>query len=203
MRELIKRKLSFAREIRSYLERQVVDDIELYQIWSRNVRGIIEIGYKTDLSIRLSEGYDYGFEESVKIYFDQHAGKKITQINETTRRDIQEALRDDKPIKVDSLFRARLIAQTETHGAVNYGRFKKIERVGLETGAKQFKKWLPHRDGFTREPHASMSDSKPIPYNEPFVVGGEMLMYPGDPSGSAKNIIRCRCTMLTGSERIL
>ncbi len=32
--------------------------------------------------------------------------------------------------------------------------------------------------------------------NEAFDVGGEALMYPGDPSGSAGNTINCRCTVL-------
>jgi len=26
-------------------------------------------------------------------------------------------------------------------------------------------------------------------------VGGERLMYPGDPSGSAENVINCRCAV--------
>ena len=29
--------------------------------------------------------------------------------------------------------------------------------------------------------------------DEPFEVDGEQLMYPGDPAGSAGNIINCQC----------
>jgi uncharacterized protein with gpF-like domain len=32
--------------------------------------------------------------------------------------------------------------------------------------------------------------------DEPFDVGGEQLMYPGDPAGSPGNTINCRCTVL-------
>jgi len=33
----------------------------------------------------------------------------------------------------------------------------------------------------------------PIPIDEPFIVGGERLMFPRDPAGSARNTINCRC----------
>jgi len=36
-------------------------------------------------------------------------------------------------------------------------------------------------------------DGVRVPLNENFNVDGEMLEYPGDPSGSAGNIINCRC----------
>jgi hypothetical protein len=29
----------------------------------------------------------------------------------------------------------------------------------------------------------------------PFDIGGEALMYPGDPAGSAGQVINCRCAM--------
>jgi hypothetical protein len=31
--------------------------------------------------------------------------------------------------------------------------------------------------------------------DQAFEVGGEMLMYPGDPAGSAGNVINCRCAI--------
>jgi hypothetical protein len=34
-----------------------------------------------------------------------------------------------------------------------------------------------------------------VPIDEPFIVSGEELMYPGDPSGSAGNVINCRCAI--------
>jgi hypothetical protein len=31
--------------------------------------------------------------------------------------------------------------------------------------------------------------------DEPFEVDGELLDYPGDPTGSAANVINCRCAV--------
>ena len=36
----------------------------------------------------------------------------------------------------------------------------------------------------------------PIPIGEPFVVMEEELMHPGDPAGSAENVINCQCIEL-------
>jgi hypothetical protein len=44
-------------------------------------------------------------------------------------------------------------------------------------------------DGNTRDIHA-MVDGDEVPFDRPFSNG---LMFPGDPSGSAENVINCRC----------
>ena len=35
-----------------------------------------------------------------------------------------------------------------------------------------------------------------IPLDEAFIVGGEALMYPGDPAGSPGNVINCHCIQI-------
>jgi hypothetical protein len=35
-----------------------------------------------------------------------------------------------------------------------------------------------------------------VPFNSKFSVGGESLQRPGDPNGSASNVINCRCSMI-------
>lgn len=54
------------------------------------------------------------------------------------------------------------------------------------------KRWVAVGDKFTRDQHLR-ADNQIVNKESDFVVGGEKLKYPGDPSGSAENIINCRC----------
>lgn len=85
-------------------------------------------------------------------------------------------------------YRAMRIARTEVVGASNEGSY-----IGANaTGIKTVKKWIATADANTRDDHAAMNGQQ-VPHEEPFSVGGESLMYPGDPSGSAAQVINCRC----------
>lgn len=86
--------------------------------------------------------------------------------------------------------RAYVIARTETHGAANYGAYAAADETGLDLN----KEWISAEDERTRESHAE-ANGQVQPMESPFIVGGEALMYPGDPSGSAANVINCRCTV--------
>lgn len=64
-------------------------------------------------------------------------------------------------------------------------------------GFQLLKYWLTAEDSRTRETHELAGETydkaHPIPQDEPFIVGGERLMYPLDPSGSPANVVNCRC----------
>jgi hypothetical protein len=83
--------------------------------------------------------------------------------------------------------RSDRIARTEVHGAFEHGSMSSMARVGV-----QVREWLTASDDRVREDHV-MADGQRVAMDEPFMVGGEPLMYPGDPSGSAENVINCRC----------
>ena len=68
-----------------------------------------------------------------------------------------------------------------------------IEAGGVSGFAMQ-KEWISALDSRTRDDHAG-SNGQRRPENTAFNVGGEKLMYPGDPAGSAGNVINCRCTV--------
>ena len=84
------------------------------------------------------------------------------------------------------------IARTEITAASNYG-----SHLGANsTGYPMKKRWIATYDSRVRDAHAvaGAKYQAGIDINEPYFVGGEDLMFPGDPSGSASNIIQCRCT---------
>lgn len=87
------------------------------------------------------------------------------------------------------------IVITEGHRAQEMGQLA----AGLEAeqqGVKIVRRWDATLDPRTRAEHAA-ADGKEVGLDEPFIVGGEPLMYPGDPSGRPSNTIRCRCVVLT------
>jgi SPP1 gp7 family putative phage head morphogenesis protein len=129
--------------------------------------------------------------------------KKVTQVARTTinqlkqlitrgveeglsERDIGRSIREKAPII--SASRAQTIARTETHAAANYA----AEEAFLSTGIEARREWVTAVDERTRESHVE-ADGQIVALHEPFIVDGEELMYPGDPSGSAENVINCRC----------
>lgn len=87
-------------------------------------------------------------------------------------------------------YRTEMIARTETIRSSNAGS----QELYDEWGVKEHE-WLSTKDDRTRPDHAD-ADGQVQPINEPFDVGGEKLMYPGDPAGSPSNTIQCRCTVL-------
>ncbi len=62
------------------------------------------------------------------------------------------------------------------------------------------KGWMATADTRTRPSHLAAHErymTDPIPVNEPFEIGGEDLMYPGDPTASPENTVNCRCKSVT------
>jgi len=106
---------------------------------------------------------------------------------------IGRALRNARPFDIA---RAAMIARTETHAAATYGSIQSVRQAEDEFGIVMLKKWSPTMDQRTREEHAAMRSKPAIPLDEKFNVGGEMMDRPGDPAGSAWNVIHCRCALI-------
>jgi hypothetical protein len=96
-----------------------------------------------------------------------------------------------------NVWRSRRIAQTERVAAGNYGIWQgQIEAVN--NGAMIKRKWIVRGGAETpRHELCTGLDGQLRGLNEPFDVCGEPLMYPGDPSGSAGNVINCYCNVDT------
>jgi hypothetical protein len=88
-------------------------------------------------------------------------------------------------------------ARTAITEAENAGRQAASEQLE-EKGVILKKRWVAAHDSRTREAHLD-ADGQTVDNDEPFVVGGEELMYPGDDSlgASGWNLYNCRCSRVT------
>ncbi len=91
--------------------------------------------------------------------------------------------------------RSQVIAQTETSAAFGYGRNAAMEDAGVE-----YKAWLTSGNDNVRLAHQeaglTYAADAGIPLDDPFIVDGEELQYPGDASGSPENVINCHCIQI-------
>lgn len=83
--------------------------------------------------------------------------------------------------------RAKRIAMTETAAAYGTARQEGMRQAGVP-----WKRWLNSGGDNVREAHIE-ANNQTVPVTEPFEVGGEQLMHPGDPDGRPDNIINCHC----------
>ncbi len=134
---------------------------------------------------------------------------KLSKVNAVTQKKVAKQLSaglengeglNDLTDRIRELFtgkmgraRALRIARSQTATAVGAGRHEGMKQAGVEK-----KGWLSSRDDNVRPAHRSAEQQYKdgIPLEQPFDVGGEMLMYPADPNGSAGNIINCRCLQI-------
>jgi hypothetical protein len=86
--------------------------------------------------------------------------------------------------------RSDRIAQTETGIAYGVGRQQAMQEAGIG-----WKQWLTSGNANVRAAHAD-AQGQTVRIEDPFIVDGEELMHPGDPNGSAGNIINCHCVSI-------
>lgn len=139
-----------------------------------------------------------GVEETTRYYIVRAIGKAFLEglTNEETAAAILEI------IPAISKARARTIARTETHGAANYGTNVASKKLDLPMK----REWLSGQDKRTRTTengdlfdHVG-ANGQIVGPDDPFQIakldgGTEALMFPGDPNGSAGNVINCRCSL--------
>ena len=170
--------------------------VEINNVMTTFGERILNNGSKT-----LKDMGDDPFDDAVRNYFKIYGLQHVQMISSTTVNQIRQLINQGeveglgvdeiarnivKQIPTISRYRANAIARTETHTAANFGSQAAAESTGLNI----LKEWLAANDERTREEH-SAADGQTVALNETFEVGGEDLMFPGDPSGSAENIINC------------
>jgi len=129
-------------------------------------------------------------------YINEETVKKMLEIIEQAEAEdwtIEELSHEFwEKFKDLSISRAERIARTEAGKVENYGNLEGYKQMPFV----ERKGWLCSFVKDSRPEHMDADrrySDNPIPLDEPFVVGGEELQYPGDPAGSAGNICNCSC----------
>lgn len=153
------------------------------------------------------------FDLARRLWIAATAAYKVTEIAGTTLEQAQEIIRQATAEAVElglgeaetatliqrrvgeiggdlSRLRSRIISRTESHAASNAS----TQMAAKSSGLPMQKEWIASGGERTRTTHLSAHGQK-VGMDEPFNVGGALLMQPGDPSGPAKEVINCRCVV--------
>jgi len=167
---------------------------------------ILQQGKSKGLDLETKESFAQIMTRLALRYIEQEViRRRITEVTETTRDQIIRAVRkgyddglgqrgvasyilDIVPELAD--YRANMIARTETHGAANYGS----QEAAKQTGLPMKKQWLATDDERTRETHRE-ANGQIVGMDDTFRVGESDLQFPGDPAGTADEVINCRCAV--------
>jgi len=158
-----------------------------------------------------------------------HLITKVTQVNiDAAFAEAQEQSNEDDLIKAFTPVQLAVIAATNlvrklsgrsttiaayetqissevskvVEGQVLSGQSPSVT-TGSRRKAKVKKEWVTMGDEKVRDAHVG-ADSQVRDVNEPFDVGGEQLMFPGDTSlgASAGNVINCRCASVINKTEV-
>lgn len=124
--------------------------------------------------------------QSVEEGWSEFKTKRALSARLIPHRDKEESARG---------YASRVRAAARTAATANASRW--VEAEVARTGGA-YKRWVTMHDDRVREGH-SAADGQEVPLGSPFVVDGEYLQYPGDPRGSAGNVVNCRC-VIVGSD---
>lgn len=157
---------------------------------------------KYRLNRKAAFGFNEDFVKSVLDFFGKYLlNNVVIPISQTTINFIEQVLQKaislgwgvDQTVKEleDSEItkvRARMIVRTETVRATNFAQLVAADNEDYEVQ----KKWIAIEDKRTRPSHSHAGvDGELVDLYEPYSNG---LMFPGDPQGSAEEVINCRCT---------
>lgn len=150
---------------------------------------------------------------ALAAFISRNVQESADKITRTSTNNIAKAMRQTEgdaaasKKKLDHIAagRSETIAATETQKAAEGAKRTTMANApnispAVALGAivlRSFKQWVTRGDGKVRPDH-SAADFQEVPVDDPFFVGGELLMYPGDTSLGASlwNIINCRCVAL-------
>lgn len=185
----------------------------------RTVRGMYESAWQTlgDRVLKASKSLhgrawarkqsaEEEHAEALRQFIGQWSASRVRLVMQTTdtqlKRIIEQGEREGLGVEEVarrirsnapelSRVRSQVIARTETHNAGQAAQ-DSAARAG---GTAQQKEWFSALDDRTRDDRFSHvdADSELTGMDGVFTQTGEEMRYPGDPMGSAGNVVMCRC----------
>jgi HK97 family phage portal protein len=180
-----------------------------YQLQQLTETTIAEILAKAGAEALTGVGVNVAFDianPAVKEWIERKALTAVTTIHQTSHDALKKMLVEgvesgmapqEISKNIGQLFdgfrdyRSDRIARTETVSAHNRGSMDGWRQSDVVEG----KEWLT-APGADSPRHELMTDldGQRVLLDEPFIVDGFPMQFPGDPGGPAEHIINCRCT---------
>lgn len=191
--------------------KQNIDVIEQSEMMRKNLTKLsIEFAEKLQLDYLSQRGMGQSLPIGSLNWIQAYLLETSLYINNTTAKDIALIIKnleaagqlDSSPLtrEVNKIFKqynlptegdsSRINTISRTISGAIQGNT--LHNMIINDRSARGRKWRSAQDGDVRDGHHN-SSVQPVSLEEPFLVNGERLMYPGDPSGSASNIISCRC----------
>ena len=153
--------------------------------------------------------FSESFLQDILLFLSTDGGSKITSVQGTLVEDIIKAIQEklkggESLVTLQNViyelarqsgtfykWQALRIARTETTSASNFASYREASKAPY----KMTKVWIAAKDDRTRHDH-KIENGQSVDFEEPFVMAdGSLLMYPGDTTAKASQVINCRCTL--------
>jgi uncharacterized protein with gpF-like domain len=209
--------LSVLRQVERALEMRI-DQFkrELQQQMRADLQVAFDLGTETvDAPLKIITQPLFGVSREVAQVAAEYSAKLITNLSASLLEEVDGVLRravlgglspqeaisqigrslTDPSVFRSMAARAETIVRTEVlrmQAIAAQARMRESAELVKKRGYRMQKEWLTSVDKRVRPAHLiAMGQIREV--DEPFDVGGEKLLYPRDPAGSAGNTINCRC----------
>jgi HK97 family phage portal protein len=184
------------------LERITEENINKFKAKWETLLNAVELALIEDFGKQTAQDLGFVFNPAsaaIKDWVKAHAAENVRSILDTNIQDVRRVIlkgvednlsraeigRNLRQFYEDgSASKAMRVARTETASAAGFGQHSAAEQGNAKTHT-----WITSRDDRVRELHSDI-DGEEQPLDEAY---SNDLMYPGDPSGDAEEVINCRC----------
>lgn len=158
-----------------------------------------------------TSSFDDIWRDSFGAYGSAVGAQRVTLVSGTAKKTLiditQRLMRDSEFMTLGAVERGRILrnqfnrysqyqserlVRTEATAAANFATTQAAQTIFPPEQMQ--KEWIASFDDRTRDTH-SEADGQIVMANNTFLVGGQQMMFPGDPAGGAAEVINCRCSV--------